>query len=93
MQAINYQPAYIDALKNLKSGINDREFLVGVCVVFRWMQTHPLLCITQLEKLLILMSRLPDDSVFAKQLQISVIGIRTCSLYRQVINTVLIRRV
>lgn len=48
-------PAYIDALKNLKSGINDREFL--------------------LEKLLILMSRLPDDSVFAKQLQISVIGI------------------
>ncbi|KAG1740940.1 heme peroxidase [Suillus lakei] len=48
-------PAYIDALRNLKSGINDREFL--------------------LEKLLILMSRLPDDSVFAKELQISVIGI------------------
>ncbi|KAG2336628.1 heme peroxidase [Suillus weaverae] len=48
-------PAYIDALKNLKSGINDREFL--------------------LEKLLILMSRLPDDSDFARQLQISVIGI------------------
>ncbi|KAG2127995.1 heme peroxidase [Suillus clintonianus] len=48
-------PAYIDALRNLKSGVNDREFL--------------------LEKLLILMSRLPDDSVFAKQLQISVIGI------------------
>ncbi|KAG1883750.1 heme peroxidase [Suillus subluteus] len=48
-------PAYIDALKNLKSGINDREFL--------------------LEKLLILMSRLPDDSVFAKELQISVIDI------------------
>lgn len=48
-------PAYVDALKNFKSGINDREFL--------------------LEKLLILMSRLPDDSVFAKELEISVIGI------------------
>ncbi|KAG0695853.1 heme peroxidase [Suillus ampliporus] len=48
-------PAYIDALRNFKLGINDREFL--------------------LEKLLILMSRLPDDSVFAKQLQISVIDI------------------
>ncbi|KAG2068642.1 heme peroxidase [Suillus decipiens] len=48
-------PAYVDALKNLKSGINDREFL--------------------LEKLLILMSRLPDDSVFAKELEISVIDI------------------
>ncbi|KAG1901545.1 heme peroxidase [Suillus fuscotomentosus] len=48
-------PAYVDALKNLKSGIDDREFL--------------------LEKLLMLMSRLPDDSVFAKELQISVINI------------------
>ncbi|KAG2148224.1 heme peroxidase, partial [Suillus bovinus] len=47
--------AYVDALKNLKSGINDREFL--------------------LEKLLISMSRLPDDSVFAKELQIFVIDI------------------
>ncbi|KAG1737482.1 uncharacterized protein EDB91DRAFT_1203653, partial [Suillus paluster] len=48
-------PAYIDASRNIKSGINDREFLV--------------------EKLLILMLRLPDDSAFAKQLQISVIDI------------------
>ncbi|KAG2059443.1 heme peroxidase [Suillus hirtellus] len=48
-------PAYVDALKNLKSGIDDREFL--------------------LEKLLMLMSRLPDDSVFAKELQISVINV------------------
>ncbi|KAG1733869.1 heme peroxidase [Suillus paluster] len=55
----SYRPAYIDALRNIKSGINDREFL--------------------LEKLLILMSRLPDDSAFAKQLQISVIDIRPSS--------------
>ncbi|KAH7919845.1 heme peroxidase [Leucogyrophana mollusca] len=48
-------PAFIDAVRNLNAGINDREFL--------------------LEKLLVLMSRLPDDSGFAKKLEKHVIDI------------------
>jgi linoleate 10R-lipoxygenase len=46
-------PTYIDAVKNIDTGTDDRKFL--------------------LEKLLVLMSRLPDSSAFAKRLQHFVI--------------------
>ncbi|KAH7911753.1 heme peroxidase [Hygrophoropsis aurantiaca] len=53
--SLNDLPVFIQAARNLNSGINDREFL--------------------LEKLLVLMSRLPNDSSFGKALQFHVIDI------------------
>ncbi|KAF8132273.1 heme peroxidase [Boletus edulis] len=53
--AVDDLPAFADAIVNLRGTINDREFLASTSY--------------NLEKVLMLMARLPDDSTFSKTLQ------------------------
>ncbi|KAF8132277.1 heme peroxidase [Boletus edulis] len=53
--AVDDLPAFADAIVNLHGTINDREFLASTSY--------------NLEKVLMLMARLPDDSTFSKTLQ------------------------
>jgi linoleate 10R-lipoxygenase len=70
------QPAFIDAARNLSTvGINDRKLLASVFSFVR-LFFFDLNYVFQLEKILTLMSRLPDDSIFSAKLQHFFIDIR-----------------